>query len=181
MMSTLSVTRRPRVVAGALALAGACMAGWGSAGPTIAHAATSHRAPLGTEIVAGVPRHSPLSSNCTDVPGGYRQANIHYYGGTYAGWVQVFLGYCYGGPGYNYARVIVHLRSGSISGSATIYRDPSTKPGALPPDSATSSATVYAGDAGTVQSPYLLSPVNPAHACWSDAGDPGQGICTPSL
>ncbi len=165
------------VVAGLsmVALVGGAAAG--GARPTAAHAAAGRHVPVGRGIVVARRANAPYCYTVRPDLGGYVQRNIHNYGGGYAGWVQVSLTYCTG-SNVNYADVIVHPRSGLVSGSAVIYRDPSNRPGALPPDAATGAGTV--GDGGTVDSPMLVSPFNPAHACWFDAGDP-RGICTASL
>ena len=168
---------RRRVVAGLSMVALVGVVAAGGARPTAAHAAVGHRALVGRGIVAAQRANGTYCYTVRPELGGYVQRNIHNYGGGYAGWVQVSLIFCTGSY-VNYAHVIVHPRSGLVSGSAVIYRDPSNQQGALPPDSATGSGTV--GDGGIVDSPMLRSPFNPAHACWFDAGDP-QGICTTSL
>ncbi len=172
-MSTMSMTKRLRVVAGAIALTSVATAGWGgSIAP--AHAATAATAatiPVERGRVSVVPRRYP-SPSCYRVPGGYRQANIHN-GGGYIGWVQVYLLYCPDNSN-NYAEVYIHLRSGVVVGHADVNRLAGPDGGAA----SASSGTVYAGDNATVDSPGVYSPDNLADACWGDSAD---YICTPAV
>jgi len=167
----MSMTKRLRVVAGALALASvAAVGGGGSIAP--AHAATAATAatiPVEWGRIAVAPRRPPYPS-CYRVPGGYRQANIHN-GGGYIGWVQVYLLYC--PDNNNYAEVYIHLRSGLVVGHADVNRLPGPDGGA----ETASTGGVYV-DNDTVDSPGVYSPHNAAQACWGDSAD---YLCTPAL
>ncbi len=173
-MNTLNMSKRRRVAAVALALASVAAAGWGgSIAPATAHAATHYDARVGKAVVPALPRYYPGNDCYTVRPdlGGYKQANIHNSSGNYIGWVQVSLLFCTRFQ-VNEAQVIVHLRSGSVYGQATITSDN----GGSAAEPSDGFGVFTNGD--TIETNGILSPNDRAQACWRDTRDT---ICTADL
>lgn len=138
--------------------------------PPAAHAA-GRAAPVGT---IGTQDRARDQGNCYTVRpdlGGYIQRNIHYPGGRYAGWVQIYLLYCPVAQ-INVALVTVHVRSGSIDGQAQVFNTD----GAAAAEPPASFGIYHDGD--QVITPGIYSPVAVAQACWYDVG---ERICTAAL